>query len=169
MRDLLRRIGARWGVPLGLVCVIGGVLIVARLADRERTPQPYYFGADSTPSVAATFGDDGPITPTAATYSDDAAVRAAATTFTAAWLRRTLPATQWLDGLRPLATTSLIQNLTGVDPMDVPDVAAPGAPVIQVRSELYAEVRVPIGPEAILLGMLRQDTGWLVDTLDRDE
>jgi hypothetical protein len=165
----MRRIGVRWGIPFGLVCVIGAVLIVARLADRERAPQTHYFGADSTPSVEATVGDDGPITPTATTYSDDAAVRAAASTFTAAWLRRTLPATEWLDGLRPLATTSLIQNLAGVDPMDVPDVAAQGAPVVQLRSELYAEVRVPIGADAILLGMLKQDTGWLVDTLDRDE
>ena len=98
----------------------------------------------------------------------DAAVRAAAAAFTAAWLRRSVPAAEWLDGLRPLATQRLITNLTGVDPMDVPVVQAVGAPVVLLRSDLYAQVRLPIDASAVLLGMVKQGDRWLVDTLDED-
>jgi hypothetical protein len=167
----MRRMGLRWGVSLGMVLVVAAVVVVARLAggDRDRDRRPYYPGTDATPSVAATVGDDGEVAPTTDAYSDDAAVRAAASIFTTAWLRRSLPADVWLDGLRPLATPNLLQNLTGVDPVDVPSATAPGEPAIRVRSDLYADVRVPIGSDAIRLGMLKQDDHWLVDTVDRDE
>ncbi len=170
MRNLMRRIGLRWGVSLGLVLVIAAIVVVARVADGDRDRRLYYpDGADVTPSVASTVGDDGPVAPTTEAYSDDAAVRAAASSFTVAWLRRTLPADEWLAGLRPFGTSNLIANLTGVDPLDAPDVTAPGEPTVRLRSELYAEVRVPIGSDALVLGMLKQDDHWLVDTVDRDE
>ena len=99
MRNLMRRMGLRWGVSLGMVLVVAAVVVVARLAggDRDRDRRPYYPGTDATPSVAATVGDDGEVAPTTDAYSDDAAVRAAASIFTTAWLRRSLPADVWLD------------------------------------------------------------------------
>ena len=167
MRELLRRLGPRIGISFGLILVVATVVIVAQLAGGDR-PRPYQVDVDATPTVAATAGDDGAVTSTPSAYTDDAAVRAAAAAFTAAWLRRSVPAAEWLDGLRPLATQRLITNLTGVDPMDVPVVQAVGAPVVLLRSDLYAQVRLPIDASAVLLGMVKQGDRWLVDTLDED-
>jgi hypothetical protein len=167
VRELLRRLGPRAGISFGLILVVATVVIVARLAGGER-PLPSQADADATPTVAATAGDDGAVTPTASPYADDAALRAAANAFTAAWLHRSVPAAEWLDRLRPLATQRLITNLTGVDPMDVPAVKAVGEPVVLLRSDLYAQVRVPIDATAVLLGMVKQGGRWLADTLDED-
>jgi hypothetical protein len=117
--------------------------------------------------VAATVGDDGAAAPSATAYADDAAPRSAASAFTAAWLHRDLPSAVWLDGLRPFATQRLISNLTGVDPLDVPAAQA-GAPVVLLRSDRYAQVRVPIDAAALLLGIVKDGDRWLVDTLDED-
>lgn len=168
MRALLRRIGARTGISVMLVVVIAVVVVVARLASPERGPQlpaPVVVAPSSDPTA----GDDGAVLTSPSPFADDATVAAAAASFTVAWLRRTLPAEAWLNGLRPFATPAMIGKLTGVDPLDVPEVVAPGSPTIRTRSDLYADVRVPIGPDAILLGMTKSGDRWLVDTLDLDE
>jgi hypothetical protein len=170
MRNLLRRIGARTGISLGLILVIAAIVVVFRIADNRRTDPPFQPPPLVTPSVAASEGDDGPAGETSDPgYADDAVVLAAATDFTTAWLRRTLPAAQWLDGLRPLATADLIERLTGVDPLDVPTEAVAGEPTIRNRSAIYADVLVPIGTsDHLALGLVNVDGGWLVATLDRE-
>jgi hypothetical protein len=168
VRELLRRLGPRAGISFGLILVVAAVVIVARLAGGDERPLPYRAGTDATPTVVATVGDDGAVAPTPSAYADDAAAREAASAFTTAWLHRSAPAAEWLDGLRPLATQRLITNLTGVDPMDVPAVQAVGEPVVLLRSDLYAQARVPIDAAAVLLGMVKQGDRWLVDTLDED-
>jgi hypothetical protein len=67
-----------------------------------------------------------------------------------------------------MSTPRLIGLLTGVDPLEVPVVQAAGQPVVLLRSDSYAQVRVPIDSEAVLLGMVRQGGWWFVDALDRD-
>lgn len=170
MRRLLRRIGARTGISIGLIIVIVAVLTVARLIDDGRTTPSVRPPANGwTPDVAATEGDDGPIADPTPTYTDDEAVLAAATAFTTAWLNRTLPADAWLDGLRPHATEALIDRLTGVDPLDVPAGATAGEPTIRERAEQHAEVVVPIGAgDTLVLGLVLVDGRWLVGTLDRE-
>jgi len=169
MRRLLRLIGARTGISIGLIIVIVAVLTVARLIDDQRVPPPVRAPSGWTPDVAATEGDDGPIADPTPTYTDDEAVLAAATAFTTAWLNRTLPADAWLDGLRPHATEALIDRLTGVDPLDVPAGATAGEPTIRERAEQHAEVVVPIGAgDTLVLGLVLVDGRWLVGTLDRE-
>lgn len=169
MRRLLRRIGARTGISIGLIVVIVAVLTVARLIDDQRVAPPPRPPVDWTPGVAATVGDDGPIAEPAPTFTDSEAVLAAATAFTAAWLNRTLPADAWLDGLRPYATEALIDRLTGVDPLSVPAQATVGQATIRDRSAQYADVVVPIGTgDAVVLGLVLVDGQWLVGTLDRE-
>ncbi len=167
MRGLLRRLGPRAGISFGLILVVATVVIVARLSGGER-PLPYQAGTDTTPTVAATVGDDGAVAPTSSGHADDAGLRSSAAAFTLAWLDRSVPAAEWLDGLRPLATQRLISSLAGVDPLDVPIVRAVGQPAVLLRSDLYAQVRVPIDAMAVLLGMVKQGDHWLVDTLDED-
>jgi len=168
MRQVLRRIGPRTGISLGLILIVASIVIVARLAGGAAQPEPRQIGTDPQPSIASTVGDDAAVAPTPTAYADDAALRSAASTFVSAWLRRTIPAADWLEGLRPLSTPRLIALLTGVDPLDVPVVQAAGQPVVLLRSDFYAQVRVPIDSEAVLLGMVKQGDLWLVDALDRD-
>ena len=169
MRGLLRRIGARTGISIGLIIVIVAVVTVARLIDDQRVTGPGRPPTTWAPEVAATEGDDGPIADPAETYTDDEAVLAAATAFTNAWLNRTLPPDAWLEGLRPHATAALIDRLTGVDPLSVPADATAGGPRIRERSAQHADVVVPIGTgDALALGLVLVDDQWLVGTLDRE-
>jgi hypothetical protein len=168
MHQLFRRIGLRTGISFGLIVLVASVVIVARVAGGVPRPDPHQVETDPRPSIAATVGDDAAVAPTPSAYADDAALRSAASTFTATWLRRTIPAAEWLDGLRPLSTLRLINLLAGVDPRDVPAVETPGQPVVLLRSDQYAQVRIPINSEAVLLGMVKQGDRWLVDSLDQD-
>jgi len=169
MRGLLRRMGARVGIALGLVVAIIVVLTWARFAGGPNRPAPTYRGDAALPTVPATVGADGVDTPEPATYANDADVLAAATGFATAWLSRDLPAGQWLDGMRPYATTDLIRRLNGVNPLDVPESATLGQPTIRQRSGVYAEVVVPIGTgDALDLDVVVQDGHWVVATLDRE-
>jgi hypothetical protein len=169
MRGLLRRIGARTGVALGLVVAIVVVLAWARFAGGPHRTTPNYRGDGTVPTVAATVGADGVDTTEPATYPDDAAVLAAANGFATAWLSRSLPAQQWLDGMRPYATTDLIGRLAGVDPADVPESATLGQATIQQRSGVYANVVLPIGTgDALNLDLVVQGGHWVVATLDRE-
>jgi hypothetical protein len=175
MRTLLRRIGARTGVSLGLIVVVAMVVIVARLAADGRTPAPVPRISDALPTVPATNGDDGVDGVDGIdddepdSYPDDPAVLAAAAEFTTAWLRRTLPAQEWLDGLRPLATEDLVERLAGVDPLDVPSGTSLGEPTIRARSDVYADVLVPIAQhDALALGLALDEGRWRVATLDRE-
>ena len=77
MRGLLRRIGARTGISIGLIIVIVAVVTVARLIDDQRVTGPVRPPTTWAPEVAATEGDDGPIADPAETYTDDEAVLAA--------------------------------------------------------------------------------------------
>jgi len=169
MRNLLRRLGARTGISLGLVIVIATVLVVARLAG-ERSTEPTYRGPQVTlPSVGATEGDDGEVATEPTTYADDEAVRSAARDFAAAWLQRTKPAAQWLDGMRPHATADLIDRLAGVDPLNVPSGATLGPVQLRSRTDLFAEVAIPIATgEALVLGLAHQSGRWLVATVDQE-
>jgi len=168
MRQFLRRIGPRTGISFGLVLIVGTIVIVARMAGGAPQQEPHQVQPDPRPSVAATVGDDAAVAPTPSAYADDAALRTTASTFVSAWLRRTIPAADWLDGLRPVSTPRLIGLLTGVDPLEVPVVQAAGQPVVLLRTDFYGQVRVPIDSEAVLLGMVKQGDLWLVDALDRD-
>ena len=127
MRQFLRRIGPRTGISFGLVLIVGTIVIVARMAGGAPQQEPHQVQPDPRPSVAATVGDDAAVAPTPSAYADDAALRITASTFVSAWLRRTIPAADWLDGLRPVSTPRLIGLLTGVDPLEVPVVQAGGS------------------------------------------
>jgi hypothetical protein len=114
-------------------------------------------------------GDDAAVATAATTYADEASLHSSAVAFTTAWARRTLPAADWLAGLQSLSTTRLLDLLTGVDPLDVPAVAVIGPPIVVLRSDQYAQVRVPIDTAAVLLGIVKHADHWLVDSIDQVE
>ena len=151
-----------------LVVVVALTVLVARLIDDRRATAPYRV-PDVVPTVHDTEGDDSADDEAPSAYTDDATVLAVAQAFAEAWLRPGVTAQEWLDGLRPHATESLIENLDGVDPSEVPANATLGQPTIQTRTESHAEVLVPIAAhDALALGLVGTDEGWRVATLGRE-
>lgn len=168
MRRLFRRVGTRTGVSLVLVVVVATTVLVARLIDDRRAVAPYR-GPAPVPTVHDTEGDDSADDEEPTAYPDDARVLSVAQAFAEAWLRPDLTAQEWLEGLRPHATDALIAKLIDVDPSEVPANADLGEPEIQARTESHAEVRIPIAPhDALALGLVGTERGWLVATLDRE-
>lgn len=165
MRTLLRRLGPRTGISVGLILVVAAVLVVGRLASSDDN-RPPYSGEDSLPSVGVSAGDDGLNSPTQAVYADDADVRAAATAFTQAWLQRSTSPEDWHASLVPLSTATLASSLDGVDPVVVPANRVVGDIAIILRSDLYAQVNVPVDSGVVELGLLKQGGDWLVDSVD---
>jgi hypothetical protein len=165
VRWLLRRLGPRTGISVGLILVVAAVLLVGRLAGGSNTRGPYS-GPDTLPSVGISAGDDGQVSADPSQYPDDAVVRDAATTFTQAWLQRLRSPEDWHAALVPLTTTSLASSLDGVDPVVVPATRIVGDLTITLRSDLYAQVSVPVDSGVVELGLLKQGDVWLVDSVD---
>ena len=166
MRGLLRRIGARTGISVGLILVVAAVLLVARIGGSGRNSGVPYRGSDVVPTVTSTVGDDAQIAPTPSAYADNDVVRSAATTFMTAWLRREATAEGWHAGVAALTTRQLADSLVGVDPIGVPATRVTGDPTVVLRSDLYAQVNVPVDSGLVVLGLFKQDDRWLVDTVD---
>ena len=166
MRGLLRRLGARTGISLGLIVLVVAILAVARIAGDNETP-PLYSGTDrATPTTDPTAGDDAQVAPTPSSYADNDAVQSAASTFMNAWLKRNATPDAWHTALGPLTTRTLSDNLVGVDPLGVPATRVVNSPTVVLRSDLYAQVSVPVDTGTVVLGLLKQDDRWLVDSVD---
>ena len=168
MRGLWRGIGARAGISAGLVVIIAAILLIARLAGGgERTPPPPYTGEPALPSVTPSAGDDGRLVSAAPSDpAQDAEIRDAALAFTTAWLRRDLASEEWHGTLAPLSTAPHAQSLESVDPSGVPATRVVGEVTIPLRSDLYAQVSVPVDSGVLELGLLHEDGRWLVDSVD---
>ena len=172
MRNIVRRLSPRYGISVGLIIVIAFIVVVARLVGDNRSPTPYPRVSEAPPSLDA-LGNDGvddrgtEVDPV--DYADNPALLDVARDFVSAWARSDLPAPEWLDGLRTHATDELISRLADVDPSEVPDYAMAGEPTIRSRSEIYADVIVPIAShDALALGLVCTSDGWLVASVDRE-
>lgn len=166
MRGLLGRLGLRGGAAVGLILLVLLVVAIARLAGGGTAPLDFMPGSEPSITVNPTEGDDGEVAANPTEFPDGASVTAAATTFTASWLRRDLDAASWHAGLTSLATASLADSLIGVDPAGVPATRRTGDPTITLRTELFAQVAVPLDSGRLLLTLVKEDDGWLVDGVD---
>jgi hypothetical protein len=166
VRSLLGRLGARGGAAVGLIIVVLAVVAIARLVDDGPATPPFNPGAQPSITVDPTEGDDGEVAPTPTAYADDAELGAAALTFMSAWLRRELDPPSWHQGIAELATGGLATSLEGVDPVGVPALRMTGSPTIVLRTELFAQVGVPVDTGTVQLTMVKQGGEWLVDGVD---
>jgi hypothetical protein len=165
MARLLRRLGLRGGVSVGLLLIVVAVVMIAKLAgedSRARYPQP----APALPTVDPTAGNDGVIGSTASTQPGDADLFRTAVAFTAAWLRRDLDTAAWHAGVAKHATASVGATLEGVDPRTVPATRTTGEPAVVLRTEGFARVAVPVDTGTLQLHLLLQGGRWLVDGVD---
>jgi hypothetical protein len=168
MRSLLGRIGARVGVAVVLVVLIGGVLAIAKLSGgRQSSPiAPRVEGPTTT--VDPTAGDDAEVAPSPTAFSDDTSVKDAASSFVASWLRRDRSPAAWHAALVPLSTTTLADSLNGVDPIGVPATRTTGPPTVLRRTDAFAQVSIAVDTGTVTLELLKQSGKWLVDGVDWD-
>jgi hypothetical protein len=158
--------GARTGISVGLILVVAAVLLVARIGGSSRNSGVPYRGSDEVPTITSTVGDDAQVAPTQSAYADNELVRSATMTFMTAWLRREATPESWHAGVAALATRQLADSLIGVDPVGVPATRMTGDPKVVLRSDLYAQVNVAVDSGMVVLGLLKQDDRWLVDSID---
>ena len=171
MRRLLRLIGTRYGVSLGLVVVVVAIVLVAKALGGESRPM---VGGDPVPagSPSGSFepddGEDSPPAPVAPSVSAGAPdPSAVAVAFTQAWLHHAgVSAQDWYDGLARYATSSLRNELTGVDPAGVPASTITGTATLTPHDVGYAVVTVPVDSGTLTLRMLGTNGRWLVDGVD---
>lgn len=171
MRRLLRLIGNRYGVSLGLIVVVVAIVVAAKALGGGTRAQ---LGGDPAPAATSTAstepddGEDSPPAPIAPSVSAGAAdPGTVAVDFAKAWLHHDgVSAQQWYDGLAKYATANLRDQLTGVDPAGVPASTITGAATLTPHDVGYAVVTIPVDSGLLTLRMLGTSGRWLVDGVD---
>ncbi|HWH00732.1 MAG TPA: hypothetical protein VNV66_15775 [Pilimelia sp.] len=168
---------SRYAVAALLALLVLGAVGVARLAAPPPDDPVGVVTAPKGPitTVHPTVGDDGVVgTPSATRGSgsptpavDTAAPRAAARAFADAWLlHRGVTGDQWRAGLRPHATTDLMDRLANTDPARVPAERIVGALTAVAHGATFVEVAVPVDSGRLVLRVLAVEGRWLVDGVD---
>jgi hypothetical protein len=175
MRTVLRLLGSRYGIALVLIVVVLAIVGVAKAFVSNGAGKPPIgpvVAAPSTPGPAdASLGDDSEVDPSSsiAGPSLSANTPSAATVaslFMTAWLHHTgVNADQWRAGLEPNATASLMGELAGTDPEDVPASTVTGK--IDTNDEgAIVEAVVPVNGGTVTLRLLAVSGRWKVDGVD---
>ncbi len=177
-RQILRLLGTRYGVALVLIVVVVAAVGVARSVGGGSRPgsttvAPRTSAASTAPSADSSLGDDsvatseGPATPRTAPGAPGPGD--VAMSFAKAWLRPNgVSPQQWLSGMRPYATKTLIDRLAGADPATVPADAVRGELQTRVRDSELVEVSIPVNPGLLRLRVIFTEARWLVDSVAWD-
>ncbi len=173
MRQLLRLIGNRYGVSLGLVVAVVAIVLVAKALGGGSGGTDQVRGDPATVGPVATSfePDDGEASPAAplppSTSAGAAVPTKVATDFTRAWLHHNeVSEQQWLAALTPYATKRLHEQLTGVDPAGVPASRMTGEAVLVPHDSGYAMVSIAVDSGVVTLRLLATNGRWLVDGVD---
>lgn len=168
---LLRRLGPRYGISLGLVVLVIAVIVVAR--DRgHSTGSLVRDGADGglVPSTSL-IPDDGVVSVPApqppSTSPGSAPPRAVATTFATDWLRHTgVTPARWRAALAALSTDRLDSELTDADPQTVPADRITGPVTLTDHAASFVVADVPTDAGTLTLSLLATNGRWQVDAID---
>ncbi len=174
MRQVLRLLGRRNTMALGIVLLIGAVVLAGRIAggSRDNPVIGANTGAAASPTAtASTEADDGLSapgpTPSPSTSPGAPPPQTVATDFTRAWLAHNgVTSDAWLAGLSRYATASLRQRLKGVDPAGVPANAMNGDVSIVDHSTSYVDAVIPLDSGTLDLRLIATEGRWLVDGVD---
>jgi hypothetical protein len=167
----VRVLGTRYGLAALLavvvLAVVGGARLLGGPGAGSAGPPP------GPPEVAvqvsgADDGEAGPLpSPSPVTSPGAAAPERVAAAFASAWLdHRNVTEDRWLARLRPHATQSLADKLTGVDPAGVPAERVTGALRLLPRGESFVEAIVPVDSGTLRLLLIATDGRWFVDGVD---
>ena len=168
---LLRRLGLRYGISLGLVVVVVVVIVVAR-AGHHSTGSLVSGGADRglVPSTSP-IPDDGvesvPGPQPPSTSPGGATPQTVATTFATDWLRHTgVTAAGWRASLAALSTNRLDGELADADPQTVPADRITGPVTLTDHAAAFVEADVPTDAGTLTLSLLATGGRWQVDAID---
>jgi len=168
VRTLLRKLGPRYGISIGVLLVVGTVLLVGRLvshpshslltdgkATLPAATGPSDDGSVAVPSVVPPVTSPGAATP-----------QKVASEFAAAWLRTGISAGAWRAALDAHATQRLAGELADADPQTVPATRVTGALAVTEHTSSWVEVAIPMDTGTLRLSLLAHDGVWAVDTVD---
>lgn len=169
-----RVLTTRYGIALLIAMVVFGILGAAKLAAGPAARDDLGVRDDQSYviiTVNPTPGDDGEVSPAPVpqpvTSSGAATPDKVATAFATAWVdHRGKDSASWLRGLRPHSTSSLLDKLSGVDPVGVPADRLAGAVQLVPRGESFVEALVPVDSGLLRLRLIAGGGRWLVDGVD---
>ncbi|WP_327006658.1 hypothetical protein OHA72_04900 [Dactylosporangium sp. NBC_01737] len=177
MRTVLRLLGTRYGIAMVLIVVVLVVVGFGRTVFTEGDqPNNDALGPTVAPATAASpdpfssLGDDGfqddqaSVAPSLSKGAADA--NAVATRFGKAWIRKAgITGEQWRAGLKPDASSELMEDLADTDPNDVPTATITGPVVLESFGQV-ATAKVPADGGTIVLQLEALNGRWQVTSLD---
>jgi hypothetical protein len=174
VRQILRLLGARYGIALIIAVVVLGIVAITRgisgsvppPAVVEASPTPLSSGdaeaTDSTDDGEAAVGTPQPSTSPGAPAPDTVATR-----FTTAWLHHAgVTGDEWRAGLKPYATEALMAELQDTDPGGVPADRITGSVQVIPRDVDRVDVMVPVDSGRLSLRLFATNGRWFVDGVD---
>jgi hypothetical protein len=163
---------SRAGVAVLLAVVVFGIVGVARALSGPPSADTAGARPPARPLVTATSTvDDGPaspaVTPTPVRAPVGPGPEAVAGGFATDWVATSgLSPAAWQSRLRPRMTPSLTQELSGVDPSDVPASRITGPLRLIPLGSTVADALVPVDSGTLRLRLVVLDERWLVDGVD---
>ena len=171
MRALLRRLGPRYGVSLGLILLVVVIVVIARLGGHVGSSLVTTGGGGGVLPTASGLPDDGGVDSSApvppSTSPGAATPQTVATDFTTAWLHHIgVSGAAWLKAVDRYATERLVGQLADADPQTVPANRITGPLAVTDHSASWVEVAVPTDAGTLTLSLLADQGRWQVDAVD---
>jgi hypothetical protein len=177
LRTLLRHLGTRYGIGVGLLVAVVMVVVIARFLPHSDVPPVVSDGAP-VPSAAA--GSSLPQLPSASpagpllhspepprVKAGTASPQRVAREFADAWLRHTGgSAASWLHGVSTFSTPALLAQLSETDPANVPASRITHDPHVVDNTADNCVVDIPMDTGTLSLTMNTVSGRWLVDGVD---
>jgi hypothetical protein len=176
VRTLLRHLGARAGISIGLLVMVVVVVVVARILPHSDAPPLLSNGAAAqsgpplvVPPVASASAA-GPLLHSPAPPSVRSGFRspqAVAKSFALAWLRHDGVSTAtWLRGVTTYSTATLAAQLAETNPANVPASRVTKVATVVDNTADNCVVNVPMDTGTLALTMTATNGHWLVDAVD---
>ncbi|GAA3231245.1 hypothetical protein ACFO1B_19950 [Dactylosporangium siamense] len=176
MRTVLRLLGTRYGIAMALIVVVLVAVGFGRTIFTEGDQSdndalgPTVAPATKTPDPFSSLGDDGVQDESASaapSLSKGAAdATAVATRFAKAWIRKPgVSGEQWRAGLKPDASSELMEDLADTDPSDVPAATITGPTALEDFGQV-ATAKIPADGGTIVLQLEAINGRWQVTSLD---
>lgn len=174
MRQLLRQLGPRYGIGLGLLVAVVIVIAVGKVLPHANTDVGSGVtrsDGGSPVSITSPSPDDGltsfaPPSPPITSPGADTP-QTVATEFATAWLHHdAVSAKAWHDAIVRYCTASLAAQFDEVDPSDVPANRITGALTTSDYASTYVQISIPMDGGTLVLGLKGPTGVWLVDTVD---
>ena len=164
---------SRLGVALVILLLVFAVIGVARLFSGESSDnRPSLITGSPSPAVSIDPSDDDSVIdsgppPSPSTSPGRAQPEAVAYAFASAWVdHNDVSPKAWRDQLLPNSTSTLADELKGVDPAGVPAERVIGRPSLVPVSETVVTADVTMDSGKLSLRLVAPDGHWLVDGID---